>query len=802
VATASGHPFDVDLLDSSEDASFRIYFCGRPARSTGIVNLYLLLGDHRCVLTEKRRVKDGYDGSSSNRGGSREKRERADAEGSSTTEDGETGNPATAEHEKASPRSIYRMCSSDGLPPGCYRVKHDRHYWVMRVGDGTPAEQMPSPRATEEQVVPPSLPSTAASQPHAQCQRDEHGTGTGTDGKRTKSSEAPALSDKHRKAHDKEENKEKKKRKRTHAAVAEEAAPVLVPSRAADNEERGHDGDGDAPLADVVKAFAAAPPSSEATAEVTDDVVGDVESTLGELFLSTSSAVAASVAPVSQATAEVVGPVDVAAPSSTQMKIKERSDAPQTNESDESRAEASRRPQRRRGRGPAAEVEEPHENPPADDFGVTPKVRVSNRSSERSETDATGSNTTAAERRRGKRERKEAVAQKVSQRPLPPQKQQKKEVPPLTPSGPAAPSTTTRPDATDLSCPDAAPSPNPPSAAEAAHGSTQDTSARTRQPPNRSPSPPSSSLADSPPPRLATPPPLPAPPVTLQKQSTETKSAATRPAREEPTSFVVSPREEEVGEERGQRRQTAALPATPKVPSSSSPPPSRKSRRAEAVAAALRTPTRSPPTAPSPDIAAAAAVHPALRTEMPSPTRPPLSPRVVPPLPPRAPAADNETHHPHHSSSEATPLHQQRTGSPDDGTTTSPSLLYSNRSSGFVASPQQPHAPPTTTIELPPPPPPPTALRSASSSTRLAPLTSPHLRQHQQQFPSHRGSSGTGHGGSLPYSDVGSYNMAPQDSPALGFTQVHNTLAEEFSLDPSESGSSSTVSEYLDDVEG
>ncbi|KAG5506795.1 hypothetical protein GH5_06010 [Leishmania sp. Ghana 2012 LV757] len=135
------HPLDT--------AAVRILFCGRPALTTGVVNLRLLLGGDggEYCLAEKRKAKLSQSRRDGARGG------------------GANGNNfAVSGHAKEKRESVYRVCSSDGLPGGCYHVKADRHYWVMRAkgesgAAATPPQSSASMSATQ---ATPLMPLAAA----------------------------------------------------------------------------------------------------------------------------------------------------------------------------------------------------------------------------------------------------------------------------------------------------------------------------------------------------------------------------------------------------------------------------------------------------------------------------------------------------------------------------------------------------------------------------------------------------------------------------------------------------------------
>ncbi|KAG5480740.1 hypothetical protein CUR178_05875 [Leishmania enriettii] len=138
------HPLDT--------AAVRILFCGRPALTTGVVNLRLLLGGDggEYCLAEKRKAKLSH----SRRDGSR----RGGADGNDFAASG---------HAKEKRESVYRVCSSDGLPGGCYHVKADRHYWVMRAKEksgaaATPPQSSGSMSATQATQASPLMPLAAA----------------------------------------------------------------------------------------------------------------------------------------------------------------------------------------------------------------------------------------------------------------------------------------------------------------------------------------------------------------------------------------------------------------------------------------------------------------------------------------------------------------------------------------------------------------------------------------------------------------------------------------------------------------
>ncbi|KAG5480409.1 hypothetical protein LSCM4_06175 [Leishmania orientalis] len=138
------HPLDT--------AAVRILFCGRPALTTGVVNLRLLLGGDggEYCLAEKRKAKLSQSRRDGARGG------------------GANGNNfAVSGHAKEKRESVYRVCSSDGLPGGCYHVKADRHYWVMRAkgesgAAATPPQSSASMSATQATPASPLMPLAAA----------------------------------------------------------------------------------------------------------------------------------------------------------------------------------------------------------------------------------------------------------------------------------------------------------------------------------------------------------------------------------------------------------------------------------------------------------------------------------------------------------------------------------------------------------------------------------------------------------------------------------------------------------------
>ncbi|GET88159.1 hypothetical protein, conserved [Leishmania tarentolae] len=122
-------------LHPLETAAVRILFCGRPALTTGIVNLRVLLGGNgQYCLAEKRKAKPHC----SHRNGT-----RRDAVGSN-------GVGVDSEEKR---ESVYRICSSEGLPQGCYYVKADRHYWVMHMKGGL-REAVSTTEATAAPVRP------------------------------------------------------------------------------------------------------------------------------------------------------------------------------------------------------------------------------------------------------------------------------------------------------------------------------------------------------------------------------------------------------------------------------------------------------------------------------------------------------------------------------------------------------------------------------------------------------------------------------------------------------------------------
>ncbi|CBZ14594.1 conserved hypothetical protein [Leishmania braziliensis MHOM/BR/75/M2904] len=156
-------------LHPLEAAAVRILFCGRPALTTGVVNLRVLLGgDGQYCLAEKRKAKLHHSSRHCTGG---------NVSGSNSFEIG-----GDAEEKR---ESVYRVCSSDGLPDGCYYVKADRHYWVMHVKEeprvafaaavATPTPPSISVSGTQVTLVSPPMPlaTTASTAEHSKVEEDE-----------------------------------------------------------------------------------------------------------------------------------------------------------------------------------------------------------------------------------------------------------------------------------------------------------------------------------------------------------------------------------------------------------------------------------------------------------------------------------------------------------------------------------------------------------------------------------------------------------------------------------------------------
>ncbi|CAJ1024209.1 hypothetical protein Q4I32_003498 [Leishmania shawi] len=156
-------------LHPLEAAAVRILFCGRPALTTGVVNLRVLLGgDGQYCLAEKRKAKLHHSSRHCTGG---------NVSGSNSFEIG-----GDAEEKR---ESVYRVCSSDGLPDGCYYVKADRHYWVMHVKEeprvafaaavATPTPPSTSVSGTQVTLVSPPMPlaTIASTAEHSKVEEDE-----------------------------------------------------------------------------------------------------------------------------------------------------------------------------------------------------------------------------------------------------------------------------------------------------------------------------------------------------------------------------------------------------------------------------------------------------------------------------------------------------------------------------------------------------------------------------------------------------------------------------------------------------
>ncbi|KAG5480021.1 hypothetical protein LSCM1_06442 [Leishmania martiniquensis] len=682
-------------------APVRILFCGRPALTTGVVNLRLLLGgDGKYCLAEKRKAKLQHN-------------RRDCAQGDVA----DRNSFQVSVHATEKRESVYRVCSSHELPDGCYHVKADRHYWVMRTkgeADAATARALSQSSAsasdTQATLVSSSLPLIAAASAAQPLRTAEDSMATRTQdagsapaaaGAMLAAAESPsALTSVGDAECARVESKQQKtlspRRKHTRRAKAVEegfsnlplisttppTATSLVQASSQEEQQQG------------------GPPGHAA------GVVGNVEEALGRHYLGTPPS-ARSSTPVA---VDALGKCEEA-PSSQH----------QREQSLERRKKASRvyvDAIAEEGGGSAA------------DPGVS-----------RTGTKATHDNTGAGGRNG-------AGSEVSGSAPLAEQR------------------------------------------AELDAGSPQPMKKPQRRGKRRR----SSDLATGEPPES-----LPLP--TLEATG-EMKS------RKE-----LKPGELEV-----------PMPASTSKPTGATSPllsmvAASDGESALALASRARKSGKSgKPSAANSAASAAAALDAADTATLSKAQAAPLSPL------PHCPVSTGHTASlapppPQQQQQEATksPAARSQASVPQDAT---PNVLYSNRSSsghtdahrsttGSAVAPaahgklrqrqQEQHdgrfafGSPATRSQV-------DANRSASTSSLLGPLPPP-LLQHQSQW----GEIGGGAAGLVFHDGAmsgvsGGRNLFPSDSPALGFTQVHNTLTEEFSLDMSESESSSAASEYLYDV--
>ncbi|CAJ1988390.1 hypothetical protein conserved [Leishmania donovani] len=715
-------------LHPLQTAAVRILFCGRPALTTGVVNLRVLLGgDGQYCLAEKRKAKLHH----SSRHGT-----RGDAAVSNGVE-------VSADSEEKR-ESVYRVCSSEGLPDGCYYVKADRHYWVMhmkgelRAAISTAAAPThPSASLWNTQATlassPMPLAATASTAEPSKVEEDvlarraqDQGTAAsapaeaaGAMAATAESSSALAPADGAARAGAARKQKvvsTKRKCTRRLKAVGEgmEKLPLITTTFS----DPG--------------SLAEASPTQEQQQRASMhavDVVGDVEEALGEQLLGTplSARQAAKVATDVLVTCEETPP-------SLQQQEKQWERRKKTSrvhvdavaeDCKGSEADAAggcvsakkTRDSSRTGGGNDLNVEV---------VGGTPLVE---------QLVADASQPPKQPQHRGKRRRSDEVTA---------------EDPPALPSV-RYPSTQVKP--LTSSFPETSPLPTPEKskAARRKMGLRQDEDEAS----------------------------APASSANLRDATLPLPSALT-----------------------GSDTESAPMPASPACKS-------RKSSTATSAAFAA---------------AASDAADTATLSKIPAPPLSPLSPRSVPggrqitrPHGKKAPnhAGTNTASLAHPPPRQAPPQQQQQeeenppvkrspASAPQE---TTPNILYSNRSSD-VAAPtardimqQQQHGShsalnsPSTQSQV-------GADRSASTSSLLGPLLSPLLQRQSQWGGIGGGAAGSrGLHESMMSGGSGGGGFFPSDSPALGFTQVHSTLAEEFSLDVSETESSSAASEYLCDLE-
>lgn len=719
-------------LHPLETAAVRILFCGRPALTTGIVNLRVLLGgDGQYCLAEKRKAKLHHSNSHGTRG---------DAAVSNGVE--------VSADSREKRESVYRVCSSEGLPDGCYYVKADRHYWVMRMKGGlraatstTATSTQPSASLWNTQATlassPMPLAATASAAEPSKVEddvlaRSTHNQGTaastpaeaaGATAVTAESSSALTPADDAARASVARKKVISTQRKYTRRlkAVEEDMDKLpLITTTLSDP----------APLAEASPTQEQQQQQQRASVQAVD-VVGDVEAARGEQLLGTPL----SVRQAAKVATDVLVAFEETPPSLQQQQQKKQW---------ERRKKASR--------VHVDAVAEDCKDSEADAAGGRVSAKTTRGSSR-----AGGGNDVHGEVAGGT-PLAERLAADASQPPKQPQHRGKRwrsdevtaEDPPALPPV-RHPSTQVTP---LTSFPETSPLPTPEKskAARRKMGLRQD-EVKASTPAS------SANLRDA---TL----PLPS---TLIDSDTESAPRPASPARKSRKSSAATSAASAAATSDAADMATLSRIPTPPL----SPPPLRPvpGQRQITSPHGKKTPSHAGTNTASLD-------HP--------------PPRQAPPQQQQQ------------QEEEKPPAKRSPASAPQE---TTPNILYSNRSSG-VATPtardimQQQQHDRHAALSSPSTRSPVGVNRSASTSSLLGPLLSP-LLQHQSQW-SGIGSGAAGSRGlheSMMNGGSGGSGFFPSDSPALGFTQVHSTLAEEFSLDVSETESSSAASEYLCDVE-
>ncbi|CBZ26667.1 conserved hypothetical protein [Leishmania mexicana MHOM/GT/2001/U1103] len=723
-------------LHPLETAAVRILFCGRPALTTGIVNLRVLLGgDGQYCLAEKRKAKLYHSS-------------RHGTQGDAAVSNGVEASVDSEEKRE----SVYRVCSSEGLPDGCYHVKADRHYWVMHTKGGfraavsttataaTPTQPSASLWNTQGTLASSSMPLAATASTAGPSKVEEDVLARSTQDQGTAAS-APAEAADATAVTVKSSSALTPADDAARASVARKQKVVSMKRKDTRRLKAVEEGMDKLPL--ITTTFSNLAPLAEASPTQEQqqqgasmravDVVGDVEAALGEQPLGI---------PLSaQQSATVATDVFVAceeAPLSRQQQQQQ---------------EKHRERRKKTSRVHVDAVTEEGKSSEAAAAGSrvsTKKTRDSSRAGGGSDFNgevgggmplveqlaADASQPPKKPQHRGKRRRSDEVTAEDPPA-LPPVRHPSTQVKSLT-----------------SSLPETSPLPTP-----------EKSKAARRKMDLRQDEVAASAPASSADLRDAT---LPQP-STVTDSDTESAPTPASPARKSRKSSAATSAASAAAT--SDAADTATLSKIPTPPLSPLP------LRPVASGRQITSPHAKTPSHAGTNTASLA--HPPSRQ-----------------APPPSPQQQQEEEH---------PLAKRSPASVPQETT--PNILYSNRSSGVVAPTagdivrQQQHDrhsalnSPSTRSQV-------GANRSASTSSLLEPLLSPLLQRRSQWGGIGGGAAGPkGLREGMMNGGSGGGGFFPSDSPALGFTQVHSTLAEEFSLDVSETESSSAASEYLYDVE-
>lgn len=139
----------------------RISFCGKPAVSTGIINLMLLFGDTQLHLVTKfTDTTDDTEEKNPQKSGSK----KSPSNAVHSTLDG-----ATESGGGGADDALFILCNSDDLPPGCFRVKEGGEYWVVQ---SDPQQQSYTPLPSDVAATAPlHQPTSRSDSPETSTQQ-------------------------------------------------------------------------------------------------------------------------------------------------------------------------------------------------------------------------------------------------------------------------------------------------------------------------------------------------------------------------------------------------------------------------------------------------------------------------------------------------------------------------------------------------------------------------------------------------------------------------------------------------------